>query len=395
MTGENVVCFAKDWDGHPTSNTHLMRLLAQHNRVLWLESVAMRAPHVGRRRDLRRMARRLAAAAHGVRRVEADLWVASPLVLPLPHSPWAAALNRRLLRRTVGRLCRRLGMERFQVWTFLPTAGDHARTLGGRPLVYYCVDDWAHSPDYDGARVAAAEARLCQAADVVFATSQALVAEKRRWNRRTHHAPHGVDHAHFVRALDPALPVAPEVARLGRPVLAVVGLLDWRIDTGLLAALADRRPDWSLALVGPALTDLGALAARPNVHLLGRIPYVRLPAVLKGCAVGLVPFVIDEYTRHIDPVKLREYLSAGLPVVTTALPEVAAIDPSCRIVRGVDELVAAVDAALRDSSPEARMHRSMAMARQTWEARVEALVAHLMRLGAAEASHSTPEAPAA
>jgi len=204
-----------------------------------------------------------------------------------------------------------------------------------------------------------------------------------------------VDHAHFARALDPALPIAAEVAQLRRPVLSVVGLLDWRIDTTLLAALADRRPDWSLALVGPALTDLGALAARPNVHLLGRVPYARLPAVLKGCAVGLIPFVVDDYTRHIEPVKLREYLSAGLPVVATALPEVAAIDASCRTVRGVDDLVAAVEAALRDCGPEARTRRSMAMASQTWEARVEALGAHLMRLGAAEASHSTPEAPAA
>jgi glycosyltransferase involved in cell wall biosynthesis len=393
VRGENIVCFAKDWDGHPTSNTHVMRLLARHNRVLWLESVAMRAPRPGSSRDLRRMARRLAAAARGPRRVEGDLWVASPLVLPLPHSAWAAALNRRLLRCAVGRLCRRLGMERFQVWTFLPTAGDHARALGGRPLVYYCVDDWAHSPDHDGPRVAAAEARLCRAADVVFATSRVLTAEKRQWNPRTYHAPHGVDHTHFARALDPSLPVAPELARLRPPVLAVVGLLDWRIDAGLLAALADRRPDWSLALVGPPHADLGALATRPNVHLLGRLPYGCLPAVLKGCSVGLIPFVVDEYTRHIDPVKLREYLSAGLPVVTTALPEVAAIDPSCRIARGVDELIGAMEAALRDGGSEERRRRSRAMARETWEARIEAIGAHVMRRDTLPTW--APEAPAA
>ena len=371
MTGHDIVCFAKDWDGHPTSNTHVMRLLARRNRVLWLESVAMRVPRPGSGRDLRRIARRVAAAARGPRRVEADLWVASPLVLPLPHSPWAAALNRRLLQRTVGRLCHHLGMRQFQVWTFLPTAGDYARALGGRPLVYYCVDDWAHSPDYDGARIAEAEARLCQMADVVFATSRALVAEKRRWNSHTHHAPHGVDHAHFARALDPALPVAAEVARLRRPVLAVVGLLDWRIDIGLLAALADRRPDWSLVLVGPGHVDLGALAARPNVHVLGRLPYAQLPAVLKGCAAGLIPFVANEYTRHIDPVKLREYLSAGIPVVATAPPAVATIEPSCRTVRGVDELIGAVEAALRNDGVEERRRRSRAMAGETWEARVE------------------------
>jgi glycosyltransferase involved in cell wall biosynthesis len=194
-----------------------------------------------------------------------------------------------------------------------------------------------------------------------------------------------VDHAHFARALDPATQVAAEVSALRPPVLVVVGLLDWRIDAALLAALADRRPTWTLALVGSPYADLRALAARPNVHLLGQVPYARLPAVLKGCAVGLVPFVVDEYTRHIDPVKLREYLSAGLPVVATELPDVAAIDPSCRIVRGVDELVDAVTGALREGDPVERARRSAAMAGETWEARVEALVAHVADLGLAAA----------
>ena len=403
MTGENIVCFAKDWDGHPTSNTHVMRLLARRNRVLWLESVAMRAPHPGSSRDLRRMVRRLAAAARGPRRVEADLWVASPLVLPLPHSPWAAALNRRLLRRAVGRLCRRLGMERFQVWTFLPTAGDYARALGGRPLVYYCVDDWAHSPDYDGARVAEAEARLCQAADVVFATSRALVAEKRRWNARTHHAPHGVDHAHFARALDPALPVAAEVARLRRPVLAVVGLLDWRIDTTLLAALADRRPDWSLALVGPVARRPGR-ARRAAQRSPPRPPAVR-PSPGRAEGVRRRPGAVRRRRVHAPhrPGEAPRVPERGAPGRgDRTRPRWPRSTPSCRIVRGVDELVGAVEAALREGGAEARRRRSRAMASETWEARVEALGAHLARLGATEAAPaadrrriSAPEAPAA
>jgi glycosyltransferase involved in cell wall biosynthesis len=147
--------------------------------------------------------------------------------------------------------------------------------------------------------------------------------------------------------------------------------------------------------------DLGALAARPNVHLLGRLPYTRLPAVLKGCDVGLVPFVVGEYTRHIDPVKLREYLSAGLPVVATAPPDIAAIDTSCRIVRGVDELVGGVEAALQEGGAEARRRRSRTMASETWEARVEAL-AHTSRASVPRKLHPrrpsmdiAPEAPAA
>jgi glycosyltransferase involved in cell wall biosynthesis len=371
MTPEPIVCFAKDWDGHPTSNTHVMRLLARTRRVLWLESIAMRAPRPGSARDLRRIGRRLRAAVGGPRNVEADLWVASPLVLPLPHAAWATQVNHRLLALTVRRLCARLGMPRFQVWTFLPTAGAYAAALGGTRLVYYCVDDWAHSPDHDGARVAAAEADLCRAADVVFATSSRLADAKRRLNPHTVHAPHGVDHAHFARALDPVTPVAPAIAALRPPVLVVVGLLDWRLDRALLAAIADRRPDWTLALVGPVLADLGALAARPNVHVLGPVPYAALPGVLRGCAVGLVPFVVTPYTRCIDPVKLREYRSAGLPVVASDLSDVA----GAAVAHGPEEFVAAVERALAHDGPAARARRSAAMRDETWEARVRRLEA--------------------
>lgn len=376
MMPEPIVCFAKDWDGHPTSNTHVMRLLARSRRVLWLESVAMRAPRAGSARDLRRIGRRLSAAVRGARNVEADLWVASPLVLPLPHAAWAARMNRQLLRQTVRRLCARLRMPRFQVWTFLPTAGEYAAALGGSRLVYYCVDDWAHSPDHDGPRVARAEAALCRAADVVFATSSALAEAKRRLNPRTVHAPHGVDHAHFAQALAPAAPVAPAIAALRPPVLAVVGLLDWRLDQRLLGAIADRRPDWTLALVGPVLADLGALAARPNVRLLGPVPYATLPSVLRGCAAGLVPFVVTPYTRCIDPVKLREYLSAGLPVVATDLPDVAeAARAGAAVAHDAAGFVAAIERALATDGPAARARRSAAMRDETWEARVRRLEA--------------------
>src|SRR6185503_13028582 len=255
MSGEHLVCFAKDWDDHPTSNNHVMRLLARRNRVLWVSSIGMRRPRASAR-DLRRIVRKLGASLRGPHHVADGLWVLAPLVLPLPHSDLATALNRRLLRATIRRAARRLGMETFQVWTFLPNTVDYATDLDPTLLVYYCVDDWAHAEGYDGPALAALERRLCARADVVFATSTGLVRAKRRWNANTHLAAHGVDHAHFARALDPATPTAPEVARLAGPVVGVVGLLDERVDTALLAHVAARRPDWSIALIGRAHVDL-------------------------------------------------------------------------------------------------------------------------------------------
>jgi len=387
MTGQNIVCFAKDWDGHPTSNTHVMRELARRgNRVLWLSSIGMRAPSARSARDLRRIVRKVRGFLAGPTEVEPRLWVASPLAVPLPHARWAVAANRRLLHETVRRLVRGLGMERFQVWTFLPNVVDYAADLRPELLVYYCVDAWAHSSTHDGLRLGVDEARLCARADLVFATSRALVAARREWNGRATLAEHGVDHAHLARALDPALPVAPEVADLRRPLLAVVGLLDDRLDIGWLAALAQARPDWTLALVGPVHADLGRLTWLRNLRVVGPVPHERLPSLLKGCAAGLVPFVLNDYTRHIDPIKVREYLSAGLPVVATPLPETRHLGRWVTLARTGDEAARALDDILAQDGPAARARRSAAMADATWSRRVDVLCDHVARLREAGAA---------
>lgn len=386
LTGEPIVCFAKDWDDHPTSNNHVMRLLARSRPVLWVNSIGMRRPRSSAR-DLRRLARKLREALRGPRPVGDGLHVLAPVAVPLPHSRRATALNRRLLRASIRHAARRLGLDGFQVWTFLPNTVDYATDLDPTLLVYYCVDDWAHAEGYDGRALAREERRLCEQADLIFATSERLAADKHALNPHTYLAAHGVDHAHFAAALDPALAPAPEVARLPGPVLAVVGLLDERVDLGLLAALAAHRPDASIALVGRAHVDLRPLvAAHRNVHALGHCDYARLPALLRGCAAALIPFVVNEYTRHVNPVKLREYLSAGLPVVSTDLPEVRRYARWCRIARDAREVGAAVDAALAADAPAERAARSAAMRGETWEARVAEIERTVARVRHARAA---------
>jgi glycosyltransferase involved in cell wall biosynthesis len=385
MTSGGIVCFGKDWDDDPTSNTHVMRELAADRRVLWLESIGMRAPRVASSRDLRRIGSRLRQAAHAPRRVAPNLWVASPVLLPLPHSERATALNRALLRLFVRRLARRLDLGRYELWTFLPNTAAYADALDPELVVYYCVDNWAASSGYDGTKLAALEQRLCRRADVVFGTSRSLVDARRSTNAETHLAAHGVDHAHFARALAPDIATASEVAALRAPVLGVVGLLDDRIDVALLDRLAGAHPEWTIALVGTVALDASRLARHANVRLLGRQPYARLPELLRGFAVGLVPFVVDDYTRAINPVKAREYLSAGLPVVGTALPELATL-PGATAAADYDDFVAAIARAVRDDAPARRADRSAAMAGETWAHRVAALRAHVARVREARAA---------
>ena len=374
MNGENIVCFAKDWTEDPTSNNHVMRLLAKDNKVLWLNSISTRTPTFTSSRAISsKIGGKLASFAKGPRHIESSLDVYTPIVLPFPHSKAATTLNRGILRATLGMLRAKRSMNEFQLWTFIPTAVDYVGKLGESLVVYYCTDEWSHFSYVDGKKIVAMEKELCEKADIVFCTARTLVERKRAYNPETHLASHGVDHDHFAKALLPETKIADEIARLPKPVFGFIGLVqDW-VDLELIGKLAEKYRDGSVVIVGKSLVDMSRLAKYGNVHLLGRKPYADLPTYCKGFDVALIPFAINELTRNVNPIKLREYLSAGLPVVSTEIPECAVYKGTCSLARTHEEFLAGVAKELREDSPAARHRRSDAMKAETWEKKVEKL----------------------
>jgi len=348
--------------------------------VLWLNSVSTRRPNLGSARDIRKIFRKLGAFFKGPRQVRENFWVYTPLVLPLPHSRWARAVNRRILAWTLRVLRWRLSLKDCQVWTFLPNVNDYLDALGDRLVVYYCVDEWSHFNYVSGTHIAEAEEELCRRADVVFATARSLVEKRRRWNERTHLALHGVDHEMFSRALKTETSVPADIAGVRGPIIGFYGTLqDW-VDYKLLAYLAQRHPEWSIVLIGQEMVDLSEIRKLPNVHVLGQRPHATLPAYCKAFDVGIIPYVMNERIRHVNPIKLREYLCAGLPVVSVPLPEVEGHSQFCALARTEEEFERAIEAALANDSPELARQRSAAMQEETWEKRVNQIWQHVMRV---------------
>jgi glycosyltransferase involved in cell wall biosynthesis len=369
-----IVAFAKDWHEDPTSNHHVLRELAKTRRVLWLNSLATRKPQLSSARDLGKIKRKVSEFAKGPVNVENDLWVFSPLVIPLPHNAGARAINRQVLRGTIRLLRMRLKIDRFHLWTFLPSTGDYVGTLGEELAVYYCVDEWSMFSYLDRAATVAAEEKLLERVDATFAINDALADVKRARCAATFVSPHGVDHALFARALEPSTAVPADLAAIPRPRIGFYGTLrDW-VDFDLIARVAKARPAWHFALIGQQLTDLSSLVELPNVHLLGQKRHDELPAYCKGFDVGMIPYKIDERMTFVNPLKMREYLSAGLPVVSTAVPEVKRYANIVQIASTPDEWVAAIERALATDSPAARAARTAAMTTETWAARVAQVV---------------------
>jgi glycosyltransferase involved in cell wall biosynthesis len=152
------------------------------------------------------------------------------------------------------------------------------------------------------------------------------------------------------------------------------------VDQALLCQLADRHPEWNIVLLGQQLVDVSALRKRPNVHLCGRKRHAELPAYCKAFDVGLIPYVVSERMQYVNPIKLREYLSAGLPVVSTAVPEVGRYAEHCTVAESYDDFEAAVVRALASDSPERRRARSEAMRSETWEHKVACVGEHVSRV---------------
>jgi glycosyltransferase involved in cell wall biosynthesis len=369
IQGQSIICISQDWEGDPTSKKHIMRILSARNRVLWVNSIGMRRPTAAAS-DLRRLAAKLRRIVSGVRQVEPNLYVMDPPVLPLPGIAAAERVNRVVLAARLRNLCRRLHLQRPIVWTFLPNVNWLLGRLHEQMVIYHCVDEYSEFSGVPKEVIVRMERELIRRADLVFTSAEKLCAERREINPRTYFIPHGVDVAHFSRALDPATTVATEIAALPKPVIGFFGLLaDW-VDLDMIGALARARPQWSFALVGKAQTDLRAVEGLPNVRLVGQRPYAALPGYCRGFDVGLIPFRMNELTLRVNPLKLREYLAAGLPVVSTPLPEVVRYQGVVHIATNKEGFLQEIEAALKERTGERDRGRVEMMRTEGWEARV-------------------------
>jgi glycosyltransferase involved in cell wall biosynthesis len=377
LRGRDILCFSHDWSGDPLSKTHLMRLLARDNRILWVNSIGYRTPSATRA-DVGRAFRKLAGAAQPIREAEPNIFVLNPLAIPAYGSRAIHAINRHLIRHRARGAMRRLGFRRPINWIFNPAAEVIAGALGDDLLIYHCVDEYTAFSGVQAQSLAEMERRLLRRADLVIVSSEPLYQSKASENPHTVLVRHGVDLEHFRKALGPETRIPAPIAALPRPVIGFFGLIaDW-VDVELMARVAEHFSTGSLVILGKATTELSALQRLPNVHLLGRVPYTDLPAYCKGFDVALNPFRINHLTLNSNPLKVREYLAAGLPVVSTAIPEVEILG-QCRVAADAASFVQEVAAALAHPGPSAM--RSEAMRSESWEARLDEIRHHLATLG--------------
>lgn len=399
ITGQDIICISSiEWDFLWQGHQEIASRLAQAgNRVLYVENTGVRSPGI---KDTGRVVARLknwvrTVLSGGLREVQANIYVCSPLVLPPFGSCARRYFNRRFLLPQVRRVAERLGFRDVLIWTYLPT--DTALDLlelvrTPRSLVvYYCIADFAQlTPQVQ--RMRESEKSLIEKSDLIFAQGPELAAHCGQWNEQVHIFPFGVDLGKFPpddsgnghqapqHRLSPAADGAASLQTLAHPMIGYIGGLHLHVDYGLLIEMAHARKDWSWVFVGPTQTSVGALEELPNVYLLGQKPHHNLVHYIRQFDVCIVPYVNSLYTATVVPTKINEYLAVGKPVVSTMLPAVCEFNKEHQVLQTAPtepgKFLQAIDRALHQPSDKAAIARRREVAALgDWDTRVYAMSA--------------------
>lgn len=315
----DMLVFGEDWGALPSSTQHLIRHLLPEMNIVWVNSLGLRRPKLCKR-DMIRAVKKLTSMVSNTNAITSDFeasglkpHIVNPRVIPWPGNPLARKLNESLLTKLLQPTL--AGNDtRPILWTSLPSAVDVVGKLGERACIYYCGDDFSALDGVDHKPVAKMEQELVEKVDLIIAASHKIA--NKFPPHKTLVLPHGVD---FERFSTPSM----RANDLGTgPVAGFYGSIAGWFDKKLMLETAKKLPHWRFVLIGPAHTNIQELIEQNNIEWLGPKAHKDLVHYSQHWDVGILPFKNNAQIQACNPLKLREYLAAGQPIVSTHYPAV-------------------------------------------------------------------------
>ncbi|HEX4947824.1 MAG TPA: glycosyltransferase [Blastocatellia bacterium] len=366
--------FSDDWGEHPSSCQHLFQVLTHDHPTIWVNTVGLRVPQFTLN-DTVKGARKLSAML-GLRPPHKPNgqnghapFVSVPLMTPFHRPQWLADWNRRSLLKHVSSQLQKHDFQDFTLITTTPSVSDVIAELKAPKVIYYCVDDFSEWPGMEKKLILGLEQKLLQHVHTVICSSQPLY-EKFHDKYPTHLLRHGVDVKLFAET--PAQE-HPCLRHIPKPRVGYYGNFDKRNNQELIRALAQAMPHVSFVFTGPIQDNVSALRKLPNVYFTGAVAYEELPSVIKGWEACLLPYYFNTLTVNINPLKLKEYLASGKPVIATPLPDVCDLSEYLRALdeQNIAGWCAAIDDAISGRWVPDRTTVNQMLAGESWERKAD------------------------
>ncbi|MEQ1749208.1 MAG: glycosyltransferase [Prosthecobacter sp.] len=364
LAGHQWVVFGPDWARHPSVSQHLFSEFLGYSPVLWVETVGLRVPQWNRR-DLWRSLQKIIDFVSGRRRRFAaaplGLTVVCPMTLPFTRFKFIRQFNLWQVRRSVEKATRQLNFKNHTLVVTTPTQADFVSRLGETFSVYYCPDQYALWPGMNQEHVRRMEQILLSRVNAVVAVSDSLAAQLRLSGKPVHVLTQGVNPDHFSRS-------HPQKSSESFEII-YFGMIDERLDVGLIVEIATRLPQANIRLIGQVSISLHKLDGIQNVHLESAVSYQDLPETLRSANLFIIPFLLSDLSRSCSPLKIKEYLACERPVISTALPEAQKLSRFVHVTQDQEAFVEAVIEASKGKLSFDKLETAQFIDSETWGAK--------------------------
>jgi len=370
-----IVCFAGcDWWYHNRGLfcPQVMKRLAKDYRVLFINSLGMRVPSLTKdRRAIKKIIRKLRSVLRFLRRSDEGMWVVSPVSLPL-GSRIGRKLNAFSVFVQVKLAVALLRFGNAVVYIGCPPALEVVKKLGARRfLIYERTDLFEEMPGGDKPYLTSLNRELRDSADLILYVNRALCERDGGGNEKSLLLGHGVEFDFFVKGAESS-EVPEDIAGIARPIAGFFGDISSKTsDFALIEYAAKKLPEMSFVFIGDVSDDVAGLRDLPNVHFFGQRPYEQIPLYGKEFDVAIMPWNRNKWIEFCNPVKMKEYLALGKPVVSTHYPEIEPYSDIVHVAHDYDEFVSSLREAVKEDDP-AKVHaRRERVKNETWDAKVE------------------------
>ena len=367
-----LLVFSDDWGRHPSSCQHLIRHLLPQHPVWWVNTIGTRKPNWSFNTLKRGFAKlgEWCFPSTSIPRQNANPIVLSPRMWPTFASFWSRSLNRWLLERALRPVIRAMP-EAPVALTTIPLVADLIGHLPVRRWVYYCVDDFTQWPGYDGETLRLMETSLITRVDRRIAVSQHLVERFERLGQPSTLLTHGIDPDFWQPQQQQPV---PELTKLPRPIYLFWGLIDQRMEEEWVAYLASRiNGQGSIVLVGPEAEPAVRLRNNSSLHFTGAVPIDRLPHFAQVADVLVMPYRDIPATQAMQPLKLKEYLATGKPVVVRDLPATREWAEALDLAATAEEFAGVAQRRATEGLPPSQMQARERLQSESWATKAQLL----------------------
>jgi len=377
----SFVCFGgTDWWYHNRAHLdkQLARRFARIAPTLYVNSIVMQKPRLSEGpRLLTKVVRKTKSIFKGLRKTEAGFWVYSPFTLPVHHVSGARSLNEAILRSQLKMVTRRLGILTPVIWVACPAACDTALKMEKSKLVYQRTDYYEVFPNVERKVIEQYDRKLKRSADLTIFVNRKLYTEEADQCKQPLFLDHGVDFELFATA-EQRTCIPADIAAIPHPVVGYFGEFNGHtVDIQLIERMADLLPQMSFVFVGNVSSDCPALRARANVWLLGQKPYPKVPHYGKCFDVAIMPWRHSRWIEACNPIKLKEYLALGKPVVSTPFSELNSYKDVVYVADTAEEFANVIEKALNENNSALIAQRREQVAGASWDGKAQLVLGRL------------------